>query len=99
MILDGLTYKMMPDLKKARINKGTIKKLFNSMQSSINDILLTYLDTVGAVESVKAASDVFTPISGTVVEINEEAANTPSLINSKAESDGMDLHYCFAFVF
>ena len=69
------------------------------MQSSVNDILPSYVDTVGAVESVKAASDVFTPISGTVVEINEEAASTPSLINSKAESDGMDFIYCFFFVF
>lgn len=38
-------------------------------------------DAVGTVESVKAASDVFTPVSGTVVEINEELVDNPALVN------------------
>jgi glycine cleavage system H protein len=33
------------------------------------------------VESVKAVSDVFSPVSGTVVEVNEELADAPELIN------------------
>lgn len=39
-------------------------------------------DAVAVVESVKAASDVFSPVSGEVLEVNEELANDPSLINS-----------------
>ncbi len=35
----------------------------------------------GAVESVKAASDLFSPVSGTVVEVNEELVDNPKLIN------------------
>lgn len=38
----------------------------------------------GAVESVKAASDLTSPISGTVVEINEALEDTPELINQDA---------------
>lgn len=38
----------------------------------------------GAVESVKAASDLTSPVSGTVVEINETLEDTPELINQDA---------------
>ena len=34
------------------------------------------------VESIKAASDVYAPIAGTIVEVNEALANTPEIINS-----------------
>lgn len=39
-------------------------------------------DPVAAVESVKAAADVYSPISGTISAINEELPNTPELINT-----------------
>lgn len=38
----------------------------------------------GAVESVKAASDLFSPVSGTVVEVNEELEDQPEKINEDA---------------
>lgn len=38
----------------------------------------------GAVESVKAASDLISPVSGTVVEINENLEDTPELVNKDA---------------
>ena len=38
----------------------------------------------GAVESVKAASDLMSPVSGTVVEVNEELEDQPELINQDA---------------
>ena len=38
----------------------------------------------GAVESVKAASDLFCPVSGTVVEINEALEDAPELLNEDA---------------
>ena len=38
----------------------------------------------GAVESVKAASDLNSPVSGTVVEVNEALEDTPELINQDA---------------
>lgn len=39
------------------------------------------------VESVKAASDVYAPASGTVTAVNEQLASDPALINRAAESD------------
>lgn len=41
-------------------------------------------DEFGAVESVKAASDLYSPVSGTVVEINEALEDNPALINQDA---------------
>ena len=38
----------------------------------------------GAVESVKAASDLYAPVSGTVVEVNEELEDAPELLNQDA---------------
>jgi glycine cleavage system H protein len=39
-------------------------------------------DTAGVVESVKAAADVYMPVTGEVVEVNEALRNDPSLANS-----------------
>ena len=45
-------------------------------------------DEVAIVESVKAASDVYSPISGEVVEVNELLLDTPETINESPYSDG-----------
>ena len=45
---------------------------------------ITAGEEFGAVESVKAASDLVSPISGTVVEVNEALEDTPELINQDA---------------
>ena len=45
---------------------------------------ITAGEEFGAVESVKAASDLFAPVSGTVVEINEALEDQPELINQDA---------------
>ena len=42
----------------------------------------------GVVESTKAASDVYTPISGEVVESNQSIVDDPSKINSDPENEG-----------
>ena len=42
--------------------------------------------TAGVVESTKAASDVYTPVSGEVVEINQEIVDDPSKINQDPEN-------------
>ena len=44
--------------------------------------------TAGVVESTKAASDVYTPISGEVVDTNQSIVDDPSKINSDPEGDG-----------
>ena len=43
-------------------------------------------DSVAFIESVKAASDIYTPISGIVSEVNEDLLDTPEVLNSNAQS-------------
>lgn len=45
-------------------------------------------DVLGVVESVKAASDVYAPISGTVCGVNKNLDEDPSIINSSPEDEG-----------
>jgi glycine cleavage system H protein len=45
-------------------------------------------ETCAVVESVKAAADVFAPLAGKVVEINETIVEDPSIVNSDAEGEG-----------
>lgn len=45
-------------------------------------------DDVAVVESVKAASDVYTPLTGEIVEVNEALENNPELVNSEPYNDG-----------
>ena len=67
-------------------------------QQQLGDIVFVELPAEGAtfekgddaavVESVKAASDVYSPISGEVVETNSALEDEPALVNSDAEEDG-----------
>ncbi|AOF96966.1 MULTISPECIES: glycine cleavage system protein GcvH [unclassified Sphingobium] len=67
-------------------------------QEQLGDIVFVELPVEGAtfdkgddaavVESVKAASDVYAPISGEVVEANGALEDEPALVNSDAEEDG-----------
>lgn len=67
-------------------------------QSQLGDIVFVELPQTGAalekgkdaavVESVKAASDVYAPISGEVTEANGALEDDPALVNSSAENDG-----------
>lgn len=67
-------------------------------QSELGDIVYVDIDTVdkqvskddvfGTVEAVKTVSDLFSPLSGTVVEFNEKLENNPELVNSDPYGDG-----------
>ena len=64
----------------------------------LGDVVFVELPAIGktvakdaeaaVVESVKAASDVFAPVSGEVVAVNKELEGDPALVNRGAESDG-----------
>lgn len=45
-------------------------------------------DSVSVVDSVKAASDVYTPVSGVIAEVNGALADQPELVNTEAETGG-----------
>ncbi|QDH33947.1 glycine cleavage system protein GcvH [Porphyrobacter sp. YT40] len=67
-------------------------------QGQLGDIVFVELPEVGAmieqgkdaavVESVKAASDVYAPITGEVTEVNPALEEDPALVNSSPEEDG-----------
>ena len=67
-------------------------------QETLGDIVFIELPEVGAdvtagtayaeVESVKAVSDVFAPMSGTIVEVNEEVVDAPETVNESPYEDG-----------
>ena len=44
--------------------------------------------TFGVVESVKAASDLYSPVQGTVVEVNTKASDSPDVVNRDPYGDG-----------
>lgn len=52
------------------------------------DAEFTAGDEIAVVESVKAASDVYTPVGGRVVEVNEHLANSPELVNNSPYDEG-----------
>ncbi len=80
------------DGDKARIGVSTYA------QEQLGDVVFVELPHIGqaldvgkdaaVVESVKAASEVFAPISGTVTAINDALEADPSLVNSSPEADG-----------
>jgi len=45
-------------------------------------------DETGVVESVKAASDIYAPVSGEILEVNETLADSPELVNQDCYGDG-----------
>jgi len=67
-------------------------------QEALGDLVFVELPAVGdeisqgdpcaVVESVKAASDIYAPLSGTVVAINEDLESDPALINADPYGDG-----------
>ena len=67
-------------------------------QSQLGDVIFVELppvgaalaagDKFGAVESVKAASDLYTPVSGTVVEVNSALEDHPELVNNDPYGGG-----------
>jgi glycine cleavage system H protein len=70
----------------------------NHAQEALGDIVFAEIPEAGrkvakgqeaaVVESVKAASDVYAPVSGEVVEGNQAVADDPALINSDPEGEG-----------
>jgi glycine cleavage system H protein len=83
---------------KVEGNTGTIG-ITDHAQNSLGDIVFVELPKVGAelkagssfgtVESVKAVSDLFAPVSGTVTEVNADLATSPEKVNSDAHAAWM----------
>lgn len=89
-VLEGLKYSKDHEWVKIEGTKAYIG-ITDHAQHSLGDIVFVEIPEVGTelnkgdvlsvVESVKAASDVYTPVSGKVVEVNEKLADSPEKIN------------------
>ena len=79
-------------------NEVAIIGITNYAQESLGDIVFIELpesgklvksgDQVGVVESVKAASDLLSPVSGEIIEVNNQLQKTPQLVNEDPENSG-----------
>ena len=98
MIPDDLRYtdahEWVRDLGEGVVRVG----ITDYAQTQLGDVVFVQLPDVGAeldagsavgeVESTKSVSDLFAPVSGTVVAVNEALSDTPELINSAPYEDG-----------
>lgn len=67
-------------------------------QKELGDVVYVELPVVGrqvkagqeavVLESTKAAADVYSPVTGTIIEVNSAVSQTPELVNQQAEGDG-----------
>ncbi|NLI60495.1 MAG: glycine cleavage system protein GcvH [Clostridiales bacterium] len=89
-VLDELKYAQGHEWVRVEGNKAYIG-ITDFAQDELGDIVFMELpelesqvdvdDILGTVESVKAASDIYAPVSGRVVEVNDELEVSPELIN------------------
>lgn len=95
-VIDGLYYAESHEYVKVEGNIGYIG-ITDYAQEQLGNVVyvdmpevddeITAGEEFGAVESVKAASDLISPVSGKVVEINEALSDAPELINEDAFSN------------
>nr|CAA88734.1 H-protein precursor of glycine cleavage system [Flaveria trinervia] len=96
-VLDGLKYANSHEWVKHEGSVATIG-ITDHAQDHLGEVVFVELPEVGgsvtkatgfgAVESVKATSDVNSPISGEIVEVNSKLTKTPGLINKSPYEDG-----------
>jgi glycine cleavage system H protein len=94
-----MTTKFTPEHEYIRVEGSTgIVGITPYAQESLGDIVFVELPDVGktlkkgdeaaVVESVKAASEIYAPVSGTVTEVNQALSANPGLINADPEAEG-----------
>ena len=99
-VLEGLKYSKNHEWVKVDGNKAYIG-ITDYAQDSLGAIVFVELpeadtefnveDSFGVVESVKAASDVYTPVSGKILDFNQKIVDDPSLLNTDAFENWMIL--------
>lgn len=83
VVLDG-------DIATVGITDHAQEQLGDLVHVELPDLerAVTEGESCAVVESVKAASDVYSPLTGKIVEINETITDDPSIVNSDAEGEG-----------
>ena len=94
-----MTTKYTEDHEYIRVDgaSGTVG-ITNYAQDQLGDIVFVELPAVGkklkkgdeaaVVESVKAASEIYSPVSGTITAVNDALSGEPGMINASADTDG-----------
>jgi glycine cleavage system H protein len=90
-IIDGLYYTKDDEWLRVEGDEATVG-ITDYAQNALSDIVFVELpsagetlhagETFGVVESVKAAADLFAPVSGEVTAVNDALPDTPELVNS-----------------
>ncbi|VFQ98519.1 unnamed protein product [Cuscuta campestris] len=96
-VVKDLKYADTHEWVKVDGNSGTIG-ITDHAQDHLGDVVYVELPEVGtgvkqgesfgAVESVKATSDINSPVSGKVIEVNEKLSDSPGLVNGSPYEDG-----------
>ena len=97
-IPSDLKYTASHEWTRAEDDDTAIVGISDHAQEALGDLVYVELPETGrtvdageacaVVESVKAASDVYAPIAGEIVEVNEALADSPELVNQDAYGDG-----------
>ena len=97
MIPDNLRYMESHEWVKSEDDIATVG-ITDYAQSEIQDIVfvelpevgtqLTHKSELGVIESVKAAFDLYSPVSGEVIEVNETLLDAPEQVNESPYNDG-----------
>ncbi|MDD4083662.1 MAG: glycine cleavage system protein GcvH [Sphaerochaetaceae bacterium] len=95
-IIDGLLYTKDHEWLKVEGTEATVG-ITDYAQTSLGEIVYVELpvvddefsakEEIANVESVKAASAIYSPVSGTVSEVNEELSDNPELLNKDSYSN------------
>jgi glycine cleavage system H protein len=96
-VRDGLLYSEEHEWIKVEGDIGKVG-ITDHAQKEMNDILYAEVpevgrkvkkgETIGAIESVKTVADVYTPVSGEVIEVNSELEDSPQFINESPYDRG-----------
>lgn len=97
IVLDSLYYTEEHEWVKVEGNQATIG-ITDHAQDELGDIVFLELpkvdedfssmDEIGVVESVKTVSNLYMPISGRIIEINDAVVEDPALVNSSPYDEG-----------
>lgn len=96
-VRDGLRYTPEHEWVLVEEDEATIG-ITDYAQGELGDVVfielpdvgqtVTHMEAFGTIEAVKAASDLYSPVTGEVVDVNTELAENPGLINASPYEDG-----------
>lgn len=97
-VLEGLYYTEEHEWLKVLEDGNALMGITDYAQKQLHEIVYVELpevgrevermESIGAVESVKAVSDIYSPIAGTIIDVNENLLDSPELLNEDPYGEG-----------